>query len=74
MFNVLFKNSCMCQKLFILMSFEDPIFFFFFSKILCYLFQIVEFIAVLLRTSNDAAENELVSSGTIRQVIDLFFE
>ncbi|GMY10332.1 serine/threonine-protein phosphatase 6 regulatory subunit 2-like isoform X1 [Fagus crenata] len=36
--------------------------------------KIVEFIAVLLRTSNDAAENELVSSGTIRRVIDLFFE
>ncbi|KAM3692360.1 hypothetical protein ACJW31_08G083200 [Castanea mollissima] len=34
----------------------------------------VEFLAVLLRTGNDAAENELVSSGTIQRVIDLFFE
>ncbi|KAF5470704.1 hypothetical protein F2P56_011201 [Juglans regia] len=36
--------------------------------------KIVEFIAVLLKTANDAAENELVSTGTIRRVIDLFFE
>ncbi|KAB1226264.1 Serine/threonine-protein phosphatase 6 regulatory subunit 3 [Morella rubra] len=36
--------------------------------------KIVEFIAVLLKTANDAAENELVSSGTIQRIIDLFFE
>ncbi|KAK6926787.1 SIT4 phosphatase-associated protein family [Dillenia turbinata] len=36
--------------------------------------QIVEFIAVLLRTSNDVAEGELVRSGTIKRVLDLFFE
>ncbi|XVF05688.1 hypothetical protein REPUB_Repub05bG0194000 [Reevesia pubescens] len=36
--------------------------------------KVVEFIAVLLRTGNEAAEKELVSSGTIRRVLDLFFE
>ncbi|XP_062171214.1 uncharacterized protein LOC133876998 isoform X2 [Alnus glutinosa] len=36
--------------------------------------KIVEFVAVLLKTANDAAEDELVSSGTIRRIIDLFFE
>lgn len=36
--------------------------------------KIVEFIAVLLKTGNEVAENELVSSGTIRRVLDLFFE
>ncbi|XP_059430546.1 uncharacterized protein LOC132164134 isoform X2 [Corylus avellana] len=36
--------------------------------------KIVEFVAVLLKTANEAAENELVSSGTIRRIIDLFFE
>ncbi|XVE79766.1 hypothetical protein DITRI_Ditri14bG0082900 [Diplodiscus trichospermus] len=36
--------------------------------------KIVEFIAVLLRTGNEAAEKELVSSGTIQRVLDLFFE
>ncbi|KAM6578887.1 hypothetical protein CsatB_030724 [Cannabis sativa] len=36
--------------------------------------KIVEFIAVLLRSANEAAERELVNSGTIRRVIDLFFE
>ncbi|KAH9700599.1 serine/threonine-protein phosphatase 6 regulatory subunit 3 isoform x1 [Citrus sinensis] len=36
--------------------------------------KIVEFIAVLLRTSNEAAEQELVSSGTIKRILDLFFE
>ncbi|XP_050234281.1 uncharacterized protein LOC126682588 isoform X2 [Mercurialis annua] len=36
--------------------------------------KIVEFIAVLLRTGNEATEKELVSSGTIKRVIDLFFE
>ncbi|KAB2089137.1 hypothetical protein ES319_A03G041300v1 [Gossypium barbadense] len=35
---------------------------------------IVEFIAVLFRTGNQAAEKELISSGTIQRVIDLFFE
>ncbi|KAI4368771.1 hypothetical protein MLD38_017286 [Melastoma candidum] len=36
--------------------------------------KIVEFIAVLMRTGNDAAEKEVFSSGTIKRVIDLFFE
>lgn len=36
--------------------------------------QVVEFIAVLLKSANGAAEKELVSSGTIKRVIDLFFE
>ncbi|PPR81431.1 hypothetical protein GOBAR_AA39283 [Gossypium barbadense] len=36
--------------------------------------KIVEFIAVLFRTGNQAAEKELISSGTIQRVIDLFFE
>ncbi|CBI16320.3 unnamed protein product, partial [Vitis vinifera] len=36
--------------------------------------KIVEFIAVLLRTGNEIAEKELVSSGTIQRVLDLFFE
>jgi len=37
-------------------------------------FQIVEFIAVLLKAGNQAAEEELVNSGTIKRVVDLFFE
>ncbi|KAA8550392.1 hypothetical protein F0562_002076 [Nyssa sinensis] len=36
--------------------------------------KIVEFIAVLLKTGNEVAEKELVSSGTIKRVLDLFFE
>ncbi|KAJ1425956.1 SIT4 phosphatase-associated protein family [Sesbania bispinosa] len=36
--------------------------------------KIVEFIAVLLKTGNEAAEKEMVNSGTIQRVIDLFFE
>ncbi|KAG4387187.1 hypothetical protein GLYMA_11G145600v4 [Glycine max] len=36
--------------------------------------KIVEFIAVLLKTGNEVAEKELANSGTIRRVIDLFFE
>ncbi|XP_028808034.1 serine/threonine-protein phosphatase 6 regulatory subunit 3 isoform X2 [Neltuma alba] len=36
--------------------------------------KIVEFIAVLLRTGGEVAQKELVSSGMIRRVIDLFFE
>ncbi|KAJ9555612.1 hypothetical protein OSB04_010226 [Centaurea solstitialis] len=35
---------------------------------------IVEFIAVLLKTGNEIAEKELISSGTIQRVLDLFFE
>ncbi|KAJ8751607.1 hypothetical protein K2173_016858 [Erythroxylum novogranatense] len=35
--------------------------------------KIVEFIAVLMRTGSEATEKELVSSGTIKRVIDLFF-
>ena len=41
---------------------------------ICNLFQIVEFVAVLLKTGNEVAEKEMASSGTIRRVIDLFFE
>ncbi|GAA0153833.1 phosphatase modulator [Lithospermum erythrorhizon] len=36
--------------------------------------KIVEFIAVLLKTGNDVAEKELISSGTVHRVLDLFFE
>ncbi|XP_039004245.1 serine/threonine-protein phosphatase 6 regulatory subunit 3-like isoform X2 [Hibiscus syriacus] len=36
--------------------------------------KIVEFIAVLLRTGNEAAQQELINSGTIRRILDLFFE
>ncbi|KAL4324398.1 hypothetical protein GQ457_11G019710 [Hibiscus cannabinus] len=36
--------------------------------------KIVEFISVLLRTGNEAAEKELIRSGTIQEVLDLFFE
>ncbi|XP_065865021.1 uncharacterized protein [Euphorbia lathyris] len=36
--------------------------------------KIVEFIAVLLRIGNEATEKELVSSGTVKRVIDLFFQ
>ncbi|KAF9675204.1 hypothetical protein SADUNF_Sadunf09G0007800 [Salix dunnii] len=36
--------------------------------------KIVEFIAVLLRTGNEATEMELVSSNTIKRILDLFFE
>ncbi|KAK1373602.1 serine/threonine-protein phosphatase 6 regulatory subunit 3-like [Heracleum sosnowskyi] len=39
-----------------------------------YRLKIVEFIALLLKTGNEVAEKELVRSGTIRRVIDLFFE
>jgi serine/threonine-protein phosphatase 6 regulatory subunit 3 len=30
--------------------------------------------AALLKTGNEAAEKEMVNSGTIQRVIDLFFE
>ncbi|KAK1435141.1 hypothetical protein QVD17_00901 [Tagetes erecta] len=36
--------------------------------------KIVEFIAVLLKTGNEIAEQELISSGTIQRILDLFFE
>ncbi|XP_010521761.1 PREDICTED: serine/threonine-protein phosphatase 6 regulatory subunit 3-like [Tarenaya hassleriana] len=36
--------------------------------------KIVEFIAVLLKTGNEVAEKELVRSGTIKRILDLFFE
>lgn len=36
--------------------------------------KIVEFIAVLLKAGNQGAEEELVNSGTIKRVFDLFFE
>ncbi|KAE8712157.1 serine/threonine-protein phosphatase 6 regulatory subunit 3-like isoform X2 [Hibiscus syriacus] len=36
--------------------------------------KIVEFIALLLRNGNEAAEKELVSSGTIQRALDLFFK
>ncbi|CAA0812002.1 SIT4 phosphatase-associated family protein [Striga hermonthica] len=39
-----------------------------------YRLKIVEFLAVLLKTGNEVAEKELVGSGTIRRVFDLFFE
>ncbi|CAN4119324.1 unnamed protein product [Withania somnifera] len=36
--------------------------------------KIVEFISVLLKTGNEVAEKELMSSGTIERVLNLFFE
>ncbi|CAN8295052.1 unnamed protein product [Cochlearia groenlandica] len=36
--------------------------------------KIVEFIAVLLRTGSEAAQKELIGSGTIKRTLDLFFE
>lgn len=36
--------------------------------------QIVEFIAVLLRANSEGARHELVSSGAIQLVLKLFFE
>ncbi|CAN4098913.1 unnamed protein product [Withania somnifera] len=36
--------------------------------------KIVEFISVLLKTGNEVAEDELISSGTIERILDLFFE
>lgn len=39
-----------------------------------YRLKIVEFIAVLLKIGNEVAEKDLVSSGTIQRVLDLFFE
>ncbi|XP_047942201.1 serine/threonine-protein phosphatase 6 regulatory subunit 3-like isoform X2 [Salvia hispanica] len=36
--------------------------------------KVVEFLAVLLKTGNEVAEKELVSSGAIHRVLDLFFE
>ncbi|XP_073309780.1 uncharacterized protein [Primulina huaijiensis] len=39
-----------------------------------YRLKVVEFLAVLLKTGNEVAEKELVSSGAIQRVLDLFFE
>ncbi|CAM8955637.1 unnamed protein product [Rhodiola kirilowii] len=36
--------------------------------------KIVEFIAVLLKSGNEVTESELVSSGAIQRIVDLFFE
>ncbi|XAR59976.1 hypothetical protein NMG60_11033179 [Bertholletia excelsa] len=36
--------------------------------------KIVEFVSVLLKAGNEVAEKELISSGTIQRVLDLFFE
>ncbi|XP_027342210.1 serine/threonine-protein phosphatase 6 regulatory subunit 3-like isoform X2 [Abrus precatorius] len=36
--------------------------------------KIVEFIAVILKTGNEVAEKEMVNTGTVQRVIDLFFE
>ncbi|XP_010414535.1 PREDICTED: serine/threonine-protein phosphatase 6 regulatory subunit 1-like [Camelina sativa] len=36
--------------------------------------KIVEFIAVLLKSGNEAAGTELASSGTIKRILELFFE
>ncbi|KAG7010632.1 Serine/threonine-protein phosphatase 6 regulatory subunit 3 [Cucurbita argyrosperma subsp. argyrosperma] len=44
-------------------------------KFICSIYVIVvEFISVLLKTGNASAEKELINSGTIKRVIDLFFE
>lgn len=36
--------------------------------------QIVEFIAVLLKSGNEAVGTELARSGTIKRILELFFE
>jgi serine/threonine-protein phosphatase 6 regulatory subunit 3 len=36
--------------------------------------KIVEFIAVLLKSGNEAAGTELAISGTIKRILELFFE
>ena len=39
-----------------------------------FLFQIVEFISVLLSIGSEAAETRLIHLGAIKSAIDLFFE
>lgn len=36
--------------------------------------KIVEFISVLLKSANEVAQRELINSGTIHRILDLFFE
>lgn len=40
----------------------------------CTLFQVVEFIAVLLTTGSEAAEKVLIDLGAIKCILDLFFQ
>lgn len=38
------------------------------------IFQIVEFISVLVTVGSEAAEKELISLGAVQRILDLFFE
>lgn len=38
------------------------------------LFQIVEFMSVLLTVGSEAAENRLIDFGAVQRIINLFFE
>lgn len=38
------------------------------------IFQIVEFISVLLAVGSEAAEKELICLGAVQRILDLFFE
>jgi hypothetical protein len=42
--------------------------------LILYIFQIVEFISVLLTIGSETAEKELVRQSAIKRSIDLFFE
>lgn len=66
----------------LLMSFQDHMKCSFVVFNVCFLFglnkmflyQVVEFISVLLTIGSESAEKELVQQGAIKRVIDLFFE
>ena len=38
------------------------------------IFQIIEFISVLLSSGNDAAEREIIRLGAMKRILDMFFE
>lgn len=38
------------------------------------IFQIVEFISVLLTVGSEAAEKELIQLGAVKRILELFFE
>lgn len=38
------------------------------------IFQIVEFISVLVTVGSEAAEKELIRLGAVQRILDLFFE
>lgn len=39
-----------------------------------WIYQIVEFISVLVTAGSEAAEKELISLGAVQRILDLFFE